>query len=69
MLQNIGLPGMVLIFILAMIVFGPQKLPQLGRSMGQTLREFKKSISEITQDATSELRNDDLKKTEKQIAD
>ncbi|MEH7332425.1 twin-arginine translocase TatA/TatE family subunit [Neobacillus drentensis] len=40
---NIGISGAVLIFVLALIVFGPKKLPELGRALGSTLKEFKKS--------------------------
>lgn len=41
MLTNIGIPGLILILILALIVFGPSKLPELGRAVGKTLSEFK----------------------------
>ena len=50
MLQNIGVPGLVLILVLALIIFGPKKLPELGRAVGQTLGEFKKSAKELTSD-------------------
>ncbi|QED46658.1 twin-arginine translocase TatA/TatE family subunit [Cytobacillus dafuensis] len=43
MLSNIGIPGLIIILVLALIIFGPKKLPELGRAVGQTLREFKKS--------------------------
>ena len=48
MLSNIGIPGLILIIILALILFGPKKLPELGRAVGQTLREFKTSTRELT---------------------
>lgn len=50
MLSNIGIPGLILILVLAFIVFGPKKLPELGRAVGQTLREFKKSTKELMED-------------------
>jgi sec-independent protein translocase protein TatA len=50
MLSNIGIPGLILIIILALILFGPKKLPELGRAVGQTLREFKTSARELTND-------------------
>ena len=37
MLSNIGIPGLILMIILALILFGPKKLPELGRAVGQTL--------------------------------
>ncbi|GGD89370.1 twin-arginine translocase TatA/TatE family subunit [Paenibacillus nasutitermitis] len=48
MLSSIGIPGLILIFLLALLLFGPSKLPELGRSFGTTLREFKKSTKELT---------------------
>ena len=43
MLQNIGIPGLILILVIALIIFGPSKLPQIGRAFGSTLKEFKKA--------------------------
>jgi sec-independent protein translocase protein TatA len=60
MLANIGVPGLVLIIVLALIVFGPKKLPELGRAVGQTLGEFKKSTRELTSDIVEEI--DEVKK-------
>ena len=62
MLSNIGFPGLFLILILALIIFGPKKLPEIGRAFGQTLREFKKSTRDLTSDVMEEL-EDDKKKT------
>lgn len=50
MLSNIGIPGLILILVLALIVFGPKKLPELGRAVGQTLREFKKSTNGLIEE-------------------
>lgn len=50
MLGNIGPSGLILILIIALVVFGPKKLPEIGRAFGQTLREFKKSTREIASD-------------------
>jgi len=50
MLSNIGIPGLILIIILALILFGTKKLPELGRAVGQTLREFKTSVRGLTND-------------------
>lgn len=50
MLSNIGVPGLILIVILALIIFGPKKLPEMGRAVGQTLKEFKKSTKELVND-------------------
>ncbi|KAA9022899.1 twin-arginine translocase TatA/TatE family subunit [Niallia endozanthoxylica] len=47
MISNIGIPGLILILVLALIIFGPKKLPELGRAVGQTLKEFKNSTKDL----------------------
>lgn len=55
MFSNIGVPGLILILVLALIIFGPKKLPEIGKAVGQTLSEFKKSAKELTSDAVEEI--------------
>lgn len=55
MFSNIGVPGLILILVIALIVFGPKKLPEIGKAVGQTLHEFKKSARELTNDAAEEI--------------
>ncbi|WP_067725547.1 twin-arginine translocase TatA/TatE family subunit [Oceanobacillus damuensis] len=55
MLANIGVPGLILVVLLALIIFGPKKLPEIGKAAGQTLREFKDSTRSLTNDATDEI--------------
>ncbi|GIN61949.1 hypothetical protein J27TS8_19420 [Robertmurraya siralis] len=50
MLSNIGVPGLILILVLALIIFGPKKLPEIGRAVGQSLKEFKNSTKGIMED-------------------
>lgn len=50
MLANIGIPGLVLIVIIALIVFGPSKLPEVGRAFGRTLTEFKSATKGLVSD-------------------
>ncbi|GEL06950.1 twin-arginine translocase TatA/TatE family subunit [Salisediminibacterium halotolerans] len=50
MISNIGVPGLIIILIIALIVFGPGKLPQIGQAVGETLKEFKRSTKELTGD-------------------
>ena len=57
MFSNIGIPGLILILIVALIVFGPNKLPEIGKAVGHSLKEFKK--------ATANLSNDDDDTTKK----
>lgn len=63
MLSNIGVPGLILILVLALIIFGPKKLPEIGRAMGQTLREFKKSTRDLTSDVIEEFEEEKKKAT------
>jgi sec-independent protein translocase protein TatA len=42
---NIGLPEILVVLVIALIIFGPKRLPELGRSMGRGIREFRHSIS------------------------
>lgn len=50
--SNIGLPGLIIILIIALIVFGPKKLPEMGRAFGDSLREFKKATRGLMDDTT-----------------
>lgn len=52
MLANIGVPGLILILVIALVIFGPKKLPEIGRAIGQTFREFKKSTKDLIDDET-----------------
>ncbi|MGM1048598.1 sec-independent protein translocase protein TatA [Paenibacillus uliginis N3/975] len=47
---QIGVPGIILLVILALLLFGPNKLPELGRAVGRTFREFKDGAREIIDD-------------------
>ena len=44
---DIGFPEVILILAIALIVFGPKKLPEIGRTLGKTLREFKRASNEL----------------------
>ena len=48
---GIGLPGILLLIILGLLLFGPKKLPELGRALGQTLREFKEGAAGVMKSA------------------
>lgn len=63
MFSNIGIPGLILILTLALIIFGPKKLPEIGRAFGQTLKEFKKSTRELTEDVVQDLDEEKKKLT------
>jgi TatA/E family protein of Tat protein translocase len=61
MFGNIGLPEMMLIMAIALLVFGPKKLPEIGRSIGKAMREFKKSTEEIKEKFEEQIRADEFK--------
>ncbi|TFJ93855.1 twin-arginine translocase TatA/TatE family subunit [Lentibacillus salicampi] len=46
-LGSIGIPGLILILIIALIVFGPSKLPEIGKAVGGSLKEFKNAAKDI----------------------
>ncbi|MDF2721468.1 MAG: hypothetical protein K0Q59_1143 [Paenibacillus sp.] len=50
MMPNIGPTGFILIILVALLLFGPSKLPELGRAFGRTLREFKNGAKEMMDD-------------------
>ena len=54
-MASIGVPGLILILIVALVIFGPSKLPEIGKAAGQTLREFKKSANDLTGDVKEEV--------------
>lgn len=62
-LGNIGIPGLILILVMALIIFGPKKLPEIGKAAGETLREFKHSASGLMND---DEKKDTQKKSDQQ---
>jgi sec-independent protein translocase protein TatA len=55
MLPEVGITGLIVILIVALLVFGPKRLPEIGRSLGKGMREFKDSISGSHDDEKAEL--------------
>jgi sec-independent protein translocase protein TatA len=54
MFEKIGFSEIAVILVVALLIFGPSKLPQMGKSIGEGIREFKKSIKGITEDVTGD---------------
>jgi sec-independent protein translocase protein TatA len=48
--SGIGFPELLIVLVIALIVLGPKKLPEVGRSLGKGMREFKDSISGLSSD-------------------
>lgn len=57
---DIGLQELILIFVIALLVFGPKNLPQLGRSLGRAMREFRKASAEFESTIRSNLQIDEI---------
>lgn len=49
-MANIGIPGLILIIVLALIIFGPNKLPEIGRASGTAIKEFKDATKDDMDD-------------------
>ena len=60
-MPRIGFPELAIILVIALIVFGPGKLPSLGKSVGETIKEFKKASSELMNDNKTEAKEAETK--------
>ena len=66
MFGSIGMPELIIILVIALIIFGPRKLPELGRSLGRSLSEFKRASNELKHTLDEEIRFEDERSTERQ---
>ena len=62
MFGSIGVTELVIIFVIALIVFGPRKLPELGKSLGKSINEFKKASNELQHTLEQEIRVEEQQK-------
>jgi|SRR5579872_4429102 len=58
---SVGLPELIIIFTIALIVFGPRKLPELGKSLGKSIAEFKRASNELRNTLDEEIRAEERK--------
>jgi sec-independent protein translocase protein TatA len=68
MFGSIGMPELIVIFVIALIIFGPRKLPELGRTLGKSLSEFKKASNELRSTIEEEIRLEEQRETAKPVA-
>lgn len=61
MFGSLGLPELLMIFVVALIVFGPRKLPEIGKTLGKALGEFKKASDELKNTIEREVHAEELK--------
>jgi sec-independent protein translocase protein TatA len=66
MLGSIGMPELIIIFVIALIIFGPRKLPELGRSLGKSINEFKRASNELKNTLDEEIRVEEARSNERQ---
>jgi len=63
MFGSIGMPELVIILVIALIIFGPRKLPELGRSLGRSIGEFRRASNELRSTLEEEIRVEEQKST------
>ncbi len=66
---NLGFQELLIIFIIALVIFGPRKLPDLGKSLGKSLAEFKRASNELKRTWEEEVQaeSEELKKIQRDI--
>jgi sec-independent protein translocase protein TatA len=67
MFGNIGFPELLVIMIIALLIFGPKKLPEVGRSIGKALREFRKTSDEIKEKIEEEIQAAEFKDIKEEL--
>jgi sec-independent protein translocase protein TatA len=67
MFGSIGMPELIIILVIALIIFGPRKLPELGKSLGRSLNEFKKASTDLQNTLEQEIKIEEQKEKEKEV--
>src|SRR5262249_39117878 len=61
MFGSIGMPELIVIFVIALVVFGPRKLPEIGHSLGKAIAEFKRATNELQRTLEDEVRAEEIR--------
>jgi TatA/E family protein of Tat protein translocase len=64
MFGSIGMPELIIILVIALIIFGPRKLPELGKSLGRSLNEFKKASNDLQNTLEQEIKIEEQKESD-----
>jgi sec-independent protein translocase protein TatA len=67
MFGSIGVPELIVILAIALLIFGPKKLPEVGRSIGKALREFRKTSDEIKEKIEEEIQAEEFKEIKEEL--
>ncbi|MBS3819591.1 TatA/E family twin arginine-targeting protein translocase [bacterium] len=67
MFGNIGFPELIIIMAIALLIFGPKKLPEVGKSIGKALREFRKTSDEVKEKFEQEVQSQEFKDIKEDI--
>jgi len=63
MFGSIGMPELIIILVIALIIFGPRKLPELGKSLGKSINEFKRASADLQNTLEQEIKLEEQKTT------
>ncbi len=66
-MPNIGFPELILILLIALLIFGPKKLPEIGKSIGRAIAELKRASNELKETIEDEIRAEEIKKLEESL--
>jgi len=64
MFGSIGMQELIIIFVIALIIFGPRRLPDLGKSLGRSIAEFKRASNDLRNTLEEEIRVDDQRQAQ-----
>lgn len=68
MFGSIGVPELILIFVLALLLFGPRKLPDIGKSLGRAMGEFRRASNDLRRSLEEEVAADELKAARAEVS-